>query len=93
MVALPATSSADLQADFSAFMSVWFFEEQKHSLVLIEYLRRFRPETPADRSGLHAVRFQFESGAAARDAHAAFLWRDPAESLVPAAASHGTPNR
>ena len=31
-------------SDFSAFMSVWFFEEQKHSLVLMEYLRRFRPE-------------------------------------------------
>ena len=31
-------------SDFCAFMSVWFFEEQKHSLVLIEYLRRFRPD-------------------------------------------------
>src|ERR1700742_958247 len=31
-------------SDFSAFMSVWFFEEQKQSLVLIEYLRRFKPE-------------------------------------------------
>ena len=31
-------------SDFSAFMSVWFFEEQKHALVLMEYLRRFRPD-------------------------------------------------
>ncbi|MGO3746885.1 MAG: ferritin-like domain-containing protein, partial [Alcaligenes aquatilis] len=46
--ALPATEmflrdNKD-DSDFCAFMSVWFFEEQKHSLVLIEYLRRFRPE-------------------------------------------------
>jgi putative transcriptional regulator len=27
--------------DFSAFMSIWFFEEQKHSLTLLEYLHRF----------------------------------------------------
>src|SRR5262249_4109361 len=27
--------------DFCAFMSIWFFEEQKHSLTLLEYLRRF----------------------------------------------------
>lgn len=45
--ALPATEmflrdNRD-DSDFSAFMSVWFFEEQKHSLVLMEYLRRFRP--------------------------------------------------
>jgi hypothetical protein len=46
--ALPATemfvrdNCAD--SDFSAFISVWFFEEQKHSLVLMEYLRRFRPQ-------------------------------------------------
>jgi len=31
-------------SDFSAFMSVWFYEEQKHALVLIEYLRRHRPD-------------------------------------------------
>ena len=45
--ALPATEmflrdNRD-DSDFSAFMSVWFFEEQRHSLVLMEYLRRFRP--------------------------------------------------
>src|SRR5690606_25991237 len=43
--ALPATEMflRDNQhdSDFSAFMSVWFYEEQKHSLVLIDYLRRF----------------------------------------------------
>ena len=46
--ALPATETFlrdnREDSDFSAFMSVWFFEEQKHSLVLMEYLRRFRPE-------------------------------------------------
>jgi hypothetical protein len=47
-------------SDFSAFMSVWFFEEQKHSLVLIEYLRRFRPDLAPSEAELHAVRFQFD---------------------------------
>ena len=48
-------------SDFSAFMSIWFFEEQKHSLVLMEYLRRFRPELAPTEAELHAVRFEFES--------------------------------
>jgi len=47
-------------SDFSAFMSVWFFEEQKHSLVLMEYLRRFRPELCPTEAELHNVRFEFE---------------------------------
>jgi hypothetical protein len=47
-------------SDFSAFMSVWFFEEQKHSLVLIEYLRRFRPQLAPSEAELHAVRFSFD---------------------------------
>jgi hypothetical protein len=47
-------------SDFSAFMSVWFFEEQKHSLVLIEYLRRFRPELVPTEEELHKVRFEFD---------------------------------
>ncbi len=51
--ALPATEmflrDNRHDGDFSAFMSVWFYEEQKHSLVLIEYLRRFRPHlVPTD---------------------------------------------
>ena len=62
--ALPATEMflRDNQhdSDFSAFMSVWFYEEQKHSLVLIEYLRRFRPELAPTEAELHAVRFQFD---------------------------------
>src|SRR5215208_7205218 len=51
--ALPATEmflrdNRD-DSDFSAFMSIWFYEEQKHALALIEYLRRFRPElVPTD---------------------------------------------
>jgi hypothetical protein len=47
-------------SDFSAFMSVWFFEEQKHSLVLMEYLRRFRPALVPTEAELHAVRFTFD---------------------------------
>jgi hypothetical protein len=47
-------------SDFSAFMSIWFFEEQKHSLALIEYLRRFRPEFVPTEEELHNVRFEFD---------------------------------
>ena len=62
--ALPATEmflrdNRD-DSDFSAFMSVWFFEEQKHALVLMEYLRRFRPELVPTEAELHAVRFEFD---------------------------------
>ena len=48
-------------SDFSAFMSIWFFEEQKHSLVLMEYLQRFRPDLVPTEAELHEVRFEFES--------------------------------
>jgi len=41
-------------------MSVWFYEEQKHSLALMEYLRRFRPELVPREEELHAVRFEFD---------------------------------
>ena len=62
--ALPATEMflRDNQhdSDFSAFMSVWFYEEQKHALSLIEYLRRFRPEFAPTEAELHAVRFEFD---------------------------------
>jgi len=62
--ALPATEMflRDNQddSDFSAFMSIWFFEEQKHSLVLMEYLRRFRPDLLPTEQELHAVRFPFD---------------------------------
>jgi len=47
-------------SDFSAFMSIWFFEEQKHALVLMEYLRRFRPELTPTEEELDAVRFEFD---------------------------------
>jgi len=62
--ALPATEmflrdNRD-DSDFSAFMSVWFYEEQKHALTLIEYLARFRPELVPNEAELHAVRFQFD---------------------------------
>lgn len=62
--ALPATEmflrdNRD-DSDFSAFMSVWFFEEQKHALVLMEYLRRFRPDLVPTEDELHAVRFEFD---------------------------------
>ncbi len=62
--ALPATEmflrdNRD-DSDFSAFMSIWFFEEQKHSLVLMEYLRRFRPDMVPTEEELHNVRFEFD---------------------------------
>jgi len=62
--ALPATEmflrDNRHDSDFSAFMSVWFYEEQKHSLVLMEYLRRFRPDLVPSEDELHAVRFEFD---------------------------------
>ena len=62
--ALPATEmflrdNKD-DADFCGFMSVWFFEEQKHSLVLMEYLRKFRPELVPTEAELQEVRFEFD---------------------------------
>lgn len=47
-------------SDFSAFMSIWFYEEQKHALVLMEYLSRFRPDLMPSEEELHAVRFDFD---------------------------------
>ena len=62
--ALPATEmflrDNRHDSDFSAFMSIWFFEEQKHSLVLMEYLKRFRPDLVPTEAELHAVRFEFD---------------------------------
>ncbi len=62
--ALPATEmflrDNRHDSDFSAFMSVWFFEEQKHALVLMEYLRRFRPDLVPSEHELHNVRFEFD---------------------------------
>jgi hypothetical protein len=62
--ALPATEmflrDNRHDSDFSAFMSVWFFEEQKHALVLMEYLRRFRPKLVPTQEELHQVRFEFD---------------------------------
>jgi hypothetical protein len=62
--ALPATEmflrDNRHDSDFCAFMSIWFFEEQKHSLVLMEYLKRFRPDLVPTEAELHAVRFEFD---------------------------------
>ena len=62
--ALPATEmflrDNRQDSDFCAFMSVWFFEEQKHSLVLMEYLRRFYPELVPTEEELDKVRFEFD---------------------------------
>lgn len=62
--ALPATEmflrdNRD-DSDFSAFMSIWFFEEQKHSLALMEYLKRFRPDLVPTEDELHEIRFEFD---------------------------------
>ena len=62
--ALPATEmflrDNRHDSDFSAFMSIWFFEEQKHSLVLMEYLKRFSPQHAPTEEELHEVRFDFD---------------------------------
>ncbi|MGH8750563.1 MAG: acyl-ACP desaturase [Burkholderiales bacterium] len=62
--ALPATEmflrDNRHDADFSAFMSIWFYEEQKHALVLMEYLERFRPDLVPTEEELKAVRFEFD---------------------------------
>jgi hypothetical protein len=62
--ALPATEmflrDNRQDSDFSAFMSVWFYEEQKHALVLMEYLRRFRPDLAPREEELDRVRFEFD---------------------------------
>ena len=62
--ALPATEmflrDNRHDSDFSAFMSIWFFEEQKHSLVLMEYLKRFSPQHAPTEQELHEVRFDFD---------------------------------
>ncbi len=62
--ALPATEmflrDNREDSDFGAFMSIWFYEEQKHAMVLIEYLRRFRPDLVPTEEELHAVRFDFD---------------------------------
>lgn len=46
--------------DFAAFVSIWFFEEQKHSLALMEYLTRFAPEFVPTKDELAAVRFTID---------------------------------
>jgi hypothetical protein len=62
--ALPATEmflrDNHGDSDFCAFMSIWFYEEQRHSLVLMEYLRRFRPDLLPSEEELQAVRFAFD---------------------------------
>jgi hypothetical protein len=62
--ALPATEmflrDNHADSDFCAFMSIWFYEEQKHSLALQEYLRHFRPDLLPTEDELHAVRFSFD---------------------------------
>ncbi len=86
--ALPATEmflrDNRHDSDFSAFMSIWFYEEQKHALVLMEYLKRFRPDLVPTRRRAPRGALRVRSRAAARNADAAFLRRDPAEPLVPA---------
>ncbi len=62
--ALPATEmflrDNRQDSDFCAFMSIWFFEEQKHSLVLMEYLRRHCPDLVPTEEELDKVRFEFD---------------------------------
>ena len=60
--ALPATEmflrdNRD-DSDFSAFMSIWFYEEQERAPVLMEFLRRFRPELITSEAELQPARFE-----------------------------------
>ncbi len=84
--ALPATEmflrDNHHDSDFSAFMSVWFFEEQKHSLVLMEYLRRFKPDLVPTEDELHAVRFRIRSAPPLETLMLHFCGDNPSESLV-----------
>jgi hypothetical protein len=94
--ALPATEmflrdNRD-DSDFSAFMSIWFFEEQKHSLVLMEYLQALPPRPGAHRKRAARGALRVRAGAGAGDADAAFLRRDPPEPLVPPRQPSGTPS-
>ena len=46
-------------SDFSAYMSIWFFEEQKHSLVLlVRASRPIRPRSVSFEGGSTAARFR-----------------------------------
>lgn len=62
--ALPATEmflrDNNQDSDFCAFMSIWFYEEQKHALVLMEYLKRFFPKLVPTEKELDNVRFSFD---------------------------------
>ena len=50
----------ELEVDPSAFFSIWFLEEQKFTLLLLEYLRRFAPEHFPTEEELAAARFSFD---------------------------------
>ncbi len=94
--ALPATEmflrDNREDSDFSAFMSVWFFEEQKHSLVLMEYLRRFRPDLVPTEEELHAIRFEFDPAPALETLMLHFCGEIRLNTGT-AARPSGTPNR
>lgn len=85
--ALPATEMflRDFRhdSDFPAFMSIWFYEEQKHSLVLMEYLRASAPTCcPAKTERTYA---EFDHGPAAQTIlHSAATAPDPSGTAAPA---------
>jgi len=61
--ALPATRCSCVTTTATRLLRLHVgvvFEEQKHALVLMEYLRRFRPDLVPTEEELHAVRFQFD---------------------------------
>src|SRR5258706_5741101 len=45
---------------FTAIRSVCFIKEQKHSLVIMECLSRYRPDLVPTEAELHEVRFEFD---------------------------------
>ena len=47
--------------DFLSFLSVWFFEEQKHFLIQYEYLKRFRPDLTPTQQEIKNVNIKFDA--------------------------------
>lgn len=48
-------------SDFSAFMPIWFCEEQRQALVLMEYLKRFSAKVVPSEAELHNVGLEFDA--------------------------------
>lgn len=60
---LPATEQylcdCSRHSDFAALMSGWYYEEQQHALVLIDYLQRFWPSLVPSEQELQDMQFDY----------------------------------